>query len=141
MKKIILSAFIVSAIIIIVASCSNPKEIKEKQYYSEGLYLYKTHCQSCHMEDGKGLGELIPPLAKADYLQKNKNLLSCIIQKGMKNEKITVNGKEYQSIMPGFESLGTIEIAEIITYITNSWGNQAGIYSTQQVEADLKKCP
>src|SRR5437899_10512109 len=103
-NKIVYSILTISALIIVIVSCSNPKEIKEKQYYTEGMYLYKNHCQSCHMEDGKGLGDLIPPLAKADFLLKNKDRLSCIIRKGINNEKIKVNVKDYQSIMPENES-------------------------------------
>ncbi|SMO47941.1 c-type cytochrome [Solitalea koreensis] len=139
-NRIIFSIFTISAFIILITSCSNPNEIKEKQYYTEGMYLYKKHCQSCHMEDGRGLGELIPPLAKADFLVKNKDLLSCIIKKGINNVKVTVNGKDYQSIMPANEGLGTIEIAEIITYITNSWGNKTAAYTIEEVEMNLKKC-
>ncbi|POY35989.1 cytochrome C [Solitalea longa] len=140
MKKITLIVLLISTIIGGMAACSNPKEIKEKQYYAEGLYLYQKYCQNCHMDNGKGLGELIPPLATSDYLKNNTTELACMIKHGKKG-KIVVNGKEYDGIMPGYTSLSTIEIAEIITFITNTWGNHHPAYTINQVEEDLKKCP
>ncbi|MCO4291322.1 cytochrome c [Solitalea sp. MAHUQ-68] len=139
MKKTAFVVLLLSAFVAGLVACSNPKEIKEKQYYSEGLYLYQKYCQNCHMDNGQGLGQLIPPLAASDYLQQNTSELACIIKNGKKG-KITVNGKEYEGIMPA-NNLSTIEIAEIITYITNTWGNKLPTYSIKQVEEDLKKCP
>ncbi|UKJ05959.1 c-type cytochrome [Solitalea lacus] len=138
MSKIIGVLSIIAATVFMNVACSNPKEIKDKQYYSEGLYLYQKYCQNCHMDSGKGLGELIPPLAGSDYLTKHTNQIACLIKNGKRN-KMLVNGKEYDGIMPG-NNLSTIEIAEIITYITNSWGNKLPTYSINQVELDLKKC-
>jgi mono/diheme cytochrome c family protein len=53
---------------------------------------------------------------------------------------IQVSGKNYEGIMPAQATLSDIEIAEIITYITNSFGNEQGFYPYQQVRADLQKC-
>ncbi|MNS63396.1 Cytochrome c-552 precursor [compost metagenome] len=139
MKKKITVLVLLGAIMGGLIACSNPKEIKEKQYYAEGMYLYQKYCQNCHMENGKGLGELIPPLAQSDYLFNNMSDLACMIKNG-KQGKMIVNGKSYDGIMPGYNNLSSIEIAEIITYVTNSWGNKSSTYSIKQVEEDLKKC-
>lgn len=121
------------------AACSEEFSVKQKQYYVQGMYLYAAHCAGCHGDDGAGLMALIPPLAQADYLFLYPEKLAGIIRHGS-NAGVVVNGKSYQGEMPASAQLAPIEIAEIITYITNAWGNKgAGLYATEQVMQDLKQ--
>jgi cytochrome c len=106
---------------------------------SEGEKLYKEYCANCHMDDGKGLEGLIPPLAQSDYLQYKKNQLACLIQNGL-NEKMVVNGREYEGKMPANPKLSEVEIANILNYIQNAWGNKAEFISIQTVKDELKNC-
>lgn len=114
-------------------------KVRMRQYMVQGKQLYVIHCQNCHGEDGKGLGELIPPLAKADYLMEDINRAICITQNGQQGS-IMVNGKEYNQPMPAHYDLKPLEIAEIITYITNAWGNKSGIHEVKEVEGVLAGC-
>lgn len=106
----------------------------------EGKRLYEQHCQSCHMEDGSGLKGLIPPLAKADYLQTHRNDLPCIIRHGM-DGSIVVNGVEYNKEMPGVESLRKDHITNLLNYIQTNFGNNNPRYTMQEVEKLLEACP
>jgi mono/diheme cytochrome c family protein len=126
-------------LITIFSACLSESEIEYKRYYIQGRNIYQLQCKNCHAENGQGLGELFPPLEKADYLQKNKSTLACIIQNGMKG-LIVVNGKLYNQQMPPQAQLSPIEIAEVITYVTNSFGNKHGIYKVDNVNVDLKNC-
>ncbi len=105
----------------------------------QGQQQYQIHCANCHGDDGKGLGQLIPPLAKADYFLEDIPRAICISRNGMKGSML-VNGVEYNQQMPEHKDLTALEIAEIITYASNSWGNVSGLTDVKQVEAILAKC-
>ncbi len=113
--------------------------IRMRQYMVQGKQLYQIHCANCHGDDGKGLGKLIPPLAKADYFLKDLNRAMCISRNGIKGSML-VNEVEYNQQMPDHKDLTPLEIAEIITYASNSWGNVSGLTEVKQVEAVLAKC-
>ncbi len=118
---------------------SHREEIRLKQYIVQGKRLYLTHCANCHQADGSGLAKLYPPLAKSDYLMADLKRAACIIKNGM-NQEIVVNGITFNQPMPANDELDPIDVAEIVTYISNSWGNQANISSTRDVSIWLKKC-
>lgn len=110
---------------------------KDRQYFTNGRTLYQTLCISCHMESGEGLGKLIPPLKTSDYLLADVPAISRTIKYGLKGP-IRVNAIEYNQPMPGNPRLTNLEIAEILTYISNSWGNEHGPVSIAQVAENLK---
>ena len=91
------------------------------------------------MEDGTGLGTNIPPLAKADYLEKHQKQLACFIRYGIK-DTIIVNGKTYQQAMAGHADLTENEITNIINYIHHAWGNALSPILFVEVTTQLKNC-
>lgn len=105
----------------------------------QGQELYVTHCLSCHMEDGKGLRGVIPPLAQADYLQKNRFQLACLIRYGT-DTAMVVNGKTYQQAMPANTSLTDTDIANVLNYVMKSWGNKEKPLSLQEIQTQLEVC-
>lgn len=114
-------------------------KMRYEQYMVQGRTLYNTHCSNCHQEDGSGLRRLIPPLANSDYMLQDIERTVCIIKHGMERQ-IMVNNHDYHQKMPGNERLKDIEIAQIATYIYNSWGNQKGYIGVQDVSSYLKSC-
>jgi cytochrome c551 len=137
-----------SLVILFAFACSEKKESKEvevhstslatlsqkeTQYYSNGRKLYKTICANCHMENGEGLGRLIPPLANSDYLLKNRSDLSRMLKYGI-NGPMIVNNIEFNQPMPANPDLTDLEIAEILTYIGNTWGNGMGGFTLEEVQ-------
>lgn len=129
-------AFILSTFLL---SCQSESELEYQHYYTIGKSIYQTQCQNCHAENGEGLGGLIPGLQKADYLSKNKTKLACVVQNGLQG-LIVVNGKFYNGKMPAQTQLAPIEIAEVITFITNTFGNNQGVYGLEKITADLSRC-
>ncbi len=107
--------------------------------YLSGKHLYKLNCENCHQKDGKGQGRLYPPLANADYFLDNPNQAICVIKNGKKG-KIIVNQQDYEITMLGFQELSNRDIADLMTYIGNAWGNNLGDFSSQQVEQVLQDC-
>ncbi|RDV15002.1 cytochrome c [Pontibacter diazotrophicus] len=110
----------------------------EKQ--NEGQRLYEANCQSCHMEDGSGLRNLIPPIASADYLQKHREELPCLIRHGLEGP-ILVNGQEYDRPMSGLETMRTDKITNLLNYIQTNFGNNNERYTLQEVDQLLESCP
>jgi len=113
-------------------------EIRLKQYKIEGAKIYATYCENCHQQDGKGLASLYPPLAGSDYLLENLPRAACIIKNGQMKE-IVVNGETYNQMMPG-NPISNLEIAEVLTYVANSWGNEGGLTGVKDVEKWLNEC-
>ena len=107
---------------------------------NQGQKLYVQHCQSCHMEDGSGLRGLIPPIAKADYLQTHRDELACLIRNGADGPMV-VNGIEYNKEMPGVHALREDEITNLLNYIQTNFGNNNKRYTFPEVEEMLEICP
>ncbi len=112
---------------------------KFKQYYVQGEKLYLQHCSNCHQKNGGGLGLLYPPLDTSDYMQNHLEDVVCLIRNG-KNGELIVNGKKYNQPMPGVSSLTDLEIAEITTFIFNSWSHQNGIVEVNTVSKIFSMC-
>lgn len=104
-----------------------------------GAILYKQECESCHMDDGTGLEELIPPLAGSDWLVNNQEKLACLIREGMKGP-LVVNGVKYDNTMDPNEKLNDGQIYNIITYINTAWGNDLPRPNLREVKEQLKRC-
>ena len=124
------------------SSCSNDsskERVKLQQYIVQGKGLYLKHCVNCHQPDGKGFAQLYPPLSKADFLLENIPRAACIIKHGQIGE-IYVNGNSYNQQMPAFTELTNLEIAELLTYISNSWENDKGLQTVSVVESWLETC-
>ncbi|MDN3655462.1 cytochrome c [Ferruginibacter paludis] len=120
MKKIVTIALVAPAIFMLSSFLPNQKL---SESIKRGKEVYALQCQNCHMEDGKGMPEVNPPLAKADYLKKPNKTLINIILKGQ-TEEITVNGKKYSIAMPAQDYLTDEQIADVLNYSKNSWGNK-----------------
>jgi nitrite reductase (NO-forming) len=88
-----------------------------------GKEVYTLFCQSCHMEDGKGTPDINPPVAKADYIKKPAKTLIGVILNGQSGE-VVENGKKFNIPMPAQNYLSDIQIADVLNYVRNSWGNK-----------------
>jgi mono/diheme cytochrome c family protein len=119
--------------------CCSAKDTKYDQYYAQGQVLYEKNCSNCHQKNGSGLGLVYPPLAESDYFDNNQNESFCQMKYGKKGVVI-VNGKSFNKAMPGVPSLTELEIAEIATYLNNSWGRKKGIVEIRQVKLALANC-
>lgn len=113
--------------------------IKQRQYFLKGEQLYLQHCSNCHQEDGKGLGRLYPPIADSDFVKENSDEIICLMRYGIEGELI-VNGIMYNMPMPPNPALTDLDIAQIATYILNSWGHDKGLIDVKSVSPLLDSC-
>lgn len=95
------------------------KNLSEK--IDAGKQIYTQTCFACHQAEGQGIPSAFPPLAKSDYLNADVKRAIGIVLHG-KTGEITVNGEVYNSIMTK-QTLSDEEVANVLTYIYNSWGN------------------
>jgi nitrite reductase (NO-forming) len=88
-----------------------------------GKQIYSQTCFACHQAEGQGIPSAFPPLANSDYLNEDVDRAIEIVLKG-KSGEITVNGEVYNSVMTA-QTLTDEEVANVMTFIYNSWGNNA----------------
>lgn len=111
-----------------VQSSNLPKSV------TKGKEVYAMYCMNCHMENGKGMTGVFPPLAKSDFLKKPPKALIENILNGQSGE-VTVNGVKYNGQMVPHNFLTDEQIADVLNYINNSWGNKsATIFTPAQVK-------
>jgi len=125
--------------ILIVACGSSEKDQNEnlKKSIERGSVVYKDFCVVCHQTNGEGVENAFPPLAKADYLINNRMASIRAIKFGQTGE-ITVNGKKYNNAMAPL-GLYDEEVADVMNYITNSWGNVNNDMVTVEEVAQIKE--
>ena len=103
-----------------------------------GRILYDDFCIRCHLPNGKGQIGIIPPLAKSDFLYEHMEESIKALKFGGIDGEIIVNGVKYNSRM---EKMGLFndEIADVMNYILNSWGNKSDLMITEEYVDKLKK--
>ncbi len=98
-----------------------------------GSRIYTNNCMACHQSNGMGIKGAFPPLAHSDYLNQDKSRAIETILKGRSGE-ITVNGEKFNSMMPA-QVLNDEDVANVLTYVYDSWGNSKKIVTASEVKA------
>jgi len=99
-----------------------------------GGKAYATVCAACHQAEGQGLAGAFPPLAESDYLVGGTGPAIEAVLNGLSGP-VTVNGKDYNAVMPNLSYLSDEEVADVVTFVMNSWGNPGGEVSSGEVTA------
>jgi nitrite reductase (NO-forming) len=108
--------------------------LTREQQIKAGEVLFKGTCSACHQDRGQGIPDVFPPLAGSDYLLADKKRAIGVVLNGLTGP-VTVNGKSYNSVMPPMSQLNDDEVANILTFAMNSWGNQGGAVTAAEVKA------
>ncbi len=101
---------------------------------ARGQQVYMANCAACHQPDGKGLRGAFPPLAGSDYLAGDRKTVLGAAMFGLSGP-ITVNGEQYNGVMPSFAHLANEDLAAALTYILSSWGNDYAAVGVAEVAA------
>lgn len=97
-----------------------------------GKAVYEANCLSCHQADGSGVPGMHPPLGAGSWVGKPPKELIAIMMKGL-NGKIEVNDEIYNDFMPSHAQLSDEDIANVLTYIRSSFGNNFDAVTPQMV--------
>jgi nitrite reductase (NO-forming) len=131
-RTFLLTAFFIPATFIFFTM--QDKNLQESM--KRGKEVYTLYCQNCHMENGQGMEGVNPPLAKTVYLKDAKKNIGIVLN-GQTGE-VVVNGKKYNAIMNPLNYLDDKQIADVLNYVRNSWGNKYPIVTPAQVKAVRK---
>jgi len=115
------------------AAMERGKTILDPAAMERGKTIYDTTCVMCHQAGGVGIPPTFPPLAESDWLMADRVRAIRVLAEGLEGD-IVVNGIRYEGRMPA-QMLDDAQLADVMTYITNSWGNEAEPFGTEEVKA------
>ena len=132
--KVIISIYILGVILLGVSLFQEPRL---KESIARGSDIYTDFCITCHLEKGEGIAYVFPPLANSDYLNQNRNASIKGVKYGLQGA-IKVNGISYNSNMAPL-GLEDEEVADVMNFILNSWGNTSDkMVTTEEVKTITK---
>lgn len=103
---------------------------------ARGKVVYEATCQPCHQVDGGGASNMNPPLTRTKWVLGDKAKLAQIVLKGLPGGQIEIDGDTFHNPMPAQESVLTDQqIADVLTYIRNNFGNKASAVTVAEVKA------
>jgi mono/diheme cytochrome c family protein len=125
-------------IVVLVTSCKKKENSSETatdpvttESIARGQIVYKQYCIACHMADGLGAPPMNPPLSGTSFVKADATTLVPIVLKGMSNQ--SVDGQKYHNVMPPMDFLTDEQIADVLTYVRNSFGNKEGVITSEDV--------
>ena len=108
-----------------------------EQSIADGKEIYNDFCVQCHLDNGEGVSGVFPPLAKSDYLLNNVEMSIRGLKYGLSGT-IVVNGEEYDGVMQN-QGLDNLEIADVMNFILNNWGNESKEIITENQVANINE--
>ena len=136
MKKVL---FLSLTVFVLASSFTDRQQPGIKASILRGEKVYKATCLACHQEDGLGVQRLNPPLVKTKWVLGDKKALANIVLKGLKGGEIEIDGDEFHNPMPPMAAqLTDQEIADVLTFVRNSFGNKASAVTVAEVKAARK---
>jgi len=127
-KIVLLIAFFTGACWLAIA-----QEDTLEQSMKRGALVYEDNCATCHMPQGEGDEVACPPVANTTYLKDQQRAIDIVLHG--QDTQITVNGKQYNSPMDSMNYLTDKQVADVLNYISNSWGNKYPMIKPAQVKA------
>ncbi|HMI60703.1 MAG TPA: cytochrome c [Puia sp.] len=100
---------------------------------TRGKQVYLEQCLACHQADALGVSGMNPPLVKTKFVLGDKTTLVKIVLNGMTGTEI--EGEEYHGVMASHSDLTDQQIADVLTYVRNSFGNKAAAVKASEVKA------
>lgn len=105
-----------------------------KSAVARGQVVYAKTCLSCHQVDGSGVPNMNPPLIKTKWVLGSKTVLIHQVLKGSSG-KVEIDGDTFRNTMPPQPQLTDQQIADVLTYVRNSFGNKASRVTAAEVKA------
>ena len=129
--------YLITAVVlfIVLSSFITTSQPGIKPAMQRGKIIYNNTCLSCHQADGQGMQRMNPTLVKTKWVLGDKKALSRIVLFGLKGGEIVIDGDDFHNPMPGLANLLKDEqIADVLTYVRNSFGNKASVVTAADVK-------
>jgi mono/diheme cytochrome c family protein len=110
----------------------NPDPVARE--FFPGKRVYDKFCVQCHMSNGKGAPGMNPPLAATDWVTGDKKRLIKVILNGL-SDPVIINGETFTNTMPSHANLTNKQIADVLSYIRNTFGNKAEAITVEEIQA------
>ncbi|HEY4337655.1 MAG TPA: cytochrome c [Puia sp.] len=110
-----------------------PRRTPMQASMQRGQQVYHDQCLTCHQADAGGVPDMNPPLTGTKYVLGDKTTLVQIVLKGMKG--VQINDDDFHNVMAPHNDLTDRQIADVLTYVRNSFGNKARAISAAEVKA------
>ena len=130
MKKFLFAVAVVAFSMVCFSFRTTQDPLQESM--NRGKKVYETTCLPCHHSKGSGVPGMNPPLVKTDFVLGGKDTLINIILNGL-DQDVVIGGQTYSNPMPGQSHLKNEEIADVLTYVRNSFGNKASAVTVEEV--------
>jgi mono/diheme cytochrome c family protein len=127
MKRVYILFVALAAATVSFSFTSADQDAALKKSMEDGKGIYQGLCMACHLNEGQGIASVFPPIAKSDYLMADLD----------RSIEIIVNGKKYNGVMPA-PGLDDKDIADVLNYVRNSWGNKGEKTVTVQQVAKVR---
>jgi mono/diheme cytochrome c family protein len=98
-----------------------------------GQQVYHDQCLSCHQVDALGVQDMNPPLVGTKWILGDKTTLVQVVLQGMKG--VEINGDDYHNVMAPHSDLSDRQIADVLTYLRNNFGNKARAINAAEVRS------
>jgi len=112
--------------------------VPDAEVHARGSAVYSRTCIACHGPDGKGVPGAFPPLDGVDWVTGDPSVPIRVILHGLQGP-IEVAGAKYENIMPPHVDLNDEEIADVLSYVRQSWQNDAASVTPEQVKENRTK--
>ena len=104
----------------------------EDEVMKRGQEVYNKVCMTCHQVNGSGVPMMFPPITESDFITGDHEKLIKLVLEGMSGP-VEIKGEQYNGIMPPQNNLDDQQISDLLTYLRNSFGNQANPISAEEV--------
>jgi len=136
--KTVRSLCFIISVTALIAGCKKSQQASvsmaeaDAALLEKGASVYQTACRTCHQAEGQGIPGTHPPLAQTGWVTGSKERLINVVINGLE-EKIRVHGDIYDGIMPPMGHLTDEDIAAVLSWVRNSFGNQASVVAIEEV--------
>lgn len=139
MKIVLIALFIITIGSITSLAQTKGKEPAKNQLLTgsvmaNGKKIYGQYCLACHMADGAGVPNMNPPLIKTTHILGDKTRLIKVVLNGLSTGE-EIDGETYTNVMPAHSFLKDQEIADVLSFVRNSFGNKATTVTVAEVKS------
>jgi mono/diheme cytochrome c family protein len=105
-----------------------------------GQILYGKHCLSCHQADGGGVPNMQPPIAGGTWVQGDASALALFVMTGG-FDSASRKDSDVGNVMPPFRQLSDADLAQILSYVRQKFGNGASPVTAAEVAEARRSLP
>ena len=142
MKKVLAAALLVMPLASYLTAQTSPKTAPIKPGLSasiaRGKVVYTQQCLSCHFADGGGVPHMNPPLTNTSYVSGDKTRLIKVVLNGFA-QNVEIDGDTYSNNMAPHNFLTDQQVADVLTYVRNSFGNKGTAITPAEVKVARAK--